>query len=253
MAALVQASDGNLYGTTLRGGANDKGTVFRIALDGTLTQIHEFTGDDGENPEGTLIVGSDGNLYGTTLQGGKDSRGTIFRVTLAGARDLAVFLPVAERVQHRRRRDQRHRRQSARRPVSGSRWQFLRHGLPGRPRWLRHGVSRYARDGSRDRGPRIHRTHCRAAHSRWRRLSQDAAGNLYGTTERGGAINQGTAWRIDTSGQFSLLHGFIGTIVDGSTPYATLLPLNGYLYGVTLHRLERPGSAPCSSWTWAMA
>ncbi len=66
-------------------------------------------------------------------------------------------------------------------------------------------------------------------------VSQDAAGNLYGTTERGGALNQGSAWRISPSGQFSLLHGFTASIVDGSSPYATLLPLNGYLYGASLN------------------
>jgi uncharacterized repeat protein (TIGR03803 family) len=64
-------------------------------------------------------------------------------------------------------------------------------------------------------------------------VTQDAAGNLYGTTERGGSLNQGTAWRITSSGQFSLLHGFIGTIVDGYSPYTTLIPYNGQLYGIT--------------------
>jgi uncharacterized repeat protein (TIGR03803 family) len=64
-------------------------------------------------------------------------------------------------------------------------------------------------------------------------VSQDAAGNLYGTTERGGALNQGSAWRLSPSGQFSLLHGFTTSIIDGSSPNATLLPLNGYLWGTT--------------------
>jgi len=46
-------------------------------------------------------------------------------------------------------------------------------------------------------------------------------------------LNRGTAWRISSSGQFSLLHGFTNSIIDGSIPFVSLLPLNGVLYGAT--------------------
>ena len=44
--------------------------VFRLSTTGSeFSILHSFNGQDGENPEGALIVGADGNLYGTTLQG----------------------------------------------------------------------------------------------------------------------------------------------------------------------------------------
>jgi uncharacterized repeat protein (TIGR03803 family) len=228
---LVQASDGNLYGTTLRGGANDKGTVYRITLDGTLTQIHDFTGDDGENPEGEMVVGSDGNLYGTTLQGGKDSRGTIFRVTLAGAlTSLYSFASLSEFSTAGVATNA-----TGANPRSGlflaADGNFYGTAYQGGP--IGYGtVYRATPAGTVTvvhafTGPTTGGAFPLAT------VSQDAAGNLYGTTERGGALNQGAAWRINTSGQFSLLHGFTSSSIDGSLPYATLLPLNGYLYGAT--------------------
>lgn len=85
---LVQASDGNLYGTTLVGGRNGTGTVFTVTLAGVLSTLVSFnaTGTDGAGPYGTLIQASDGNLWGTTSAGGipmYDS-GTIFKTTLNG-------------------------------------------------------------------------------------------------------------------------------------------------------------------------
>src|SRR5437867_4968789 len=71
-AALLQASDGNFYGTTYGGGTSDLGTVFRMTPDGTLTTLHSFTGGaDGAYPASGLFQGSDGNFYGTTPNGGK--------------------------------------------------------------------------------------------------------------------------------------------------------------------------------------
>ena len=64
--ALVQDSEGNLYGMTLQGGMEGLGTIYRITPDGQFSVIHSFDGTDGLNPYGGLIEGSDGNLYGTT-------------------------------------------------------------------------------------------------------------------------------------------------------------------------------------------
>src|SRR4051794_9337746 len=77
-AALVETG-GAFYGTTFQGGAAGKGTVFRIASDGTVTTLHDFSGSDGANPEAALLVGTDGNLYGTTGNGT-----TIFRLAPDG-------------------------------------------------------------------------------------------------------------------------------------------------------------------------
>lgn len=82
IGGLLQATDGNLYGTTWNGGANGFGTVFKITIGGTLTTLHDFTGRDGGAQEGTLLQATDGSLYGTTGQGGTSNAGTVFRLTL---------------------------------------------------------------------------------------------------------------------------------------------------------------------------
>jgi uncharacterized repeat protein (TIGR03803 family) len=81
-AGLIQATDGNFYGTTSEGGANRNGSVFRISPSGTLTTLYSFCSkiacSDGANPLGRLIQATDGNLYGTT------QLGTVFKITLSG-------------------------------------------------------------------------------------------------------------------------------------------------------------------------
>jgi len=65
---LIQATDGNFYGTTHYGGLYPYGTIFRITADGTLTTLHNF--DNGEEPEMGVMQATDGSLYGTTPYGG---------------------------------------------------------------------------------------------------------------------------------------------------------------------------------------
>jgi uncharacterized repeat protein (TIGR03803 family) len=68
--ALVQATDGNFYGTTEGGGGYIDGTVFRITPGGTLTTLHSFDGTDGAYPYAGLVQATDGNFYGTTNESG---------------------------------------------------------------------------------------------------------------------------------------------------------------------------------------
>ncbi len=85
-AGLVQATDGNFYGTTRDGGATNNGTVFQITPQGTLTLLHSFNGlGDGSAPYGGLVQATDGNFYGTTSSGGANGYGTVFKITPAGA------------------------------------------------------------------------------------------------------------------------------------------------------------------------
>ena len=82
VAGLVQATDGNFYGTTWFGGTQGGGTVFKITAGGTLTTLHSFNGDDGWWPLAGLMQATDGNFYGTTSDGGS---GTVFKITPGGA------------------------------------------------------------------------------------------------------------------------------------------------------------------------
>lgn len=81
---LIQASDGNYYGTTLQGGPNGCGTVFQLTPAGIFTTLHNFAGTDGRYPYGGLVEGSDGYLYGTTTEGGSLEQGTVFRISSSG-------------------------------------------------------------------------------------------------------------------------------------------------------------------------
>ncbi len=80
--AMVQATDGNFYGTMAAGGTAGKGCVFRLTPDGDYTVIHNFNGL--ATPIGDLIQATDGFLYGTTQYGGT-GLGVVFRVNLSGA------------------------------------------------------------------------------------------------------------------------------------------------------------------------
>jgi uncharacterized repeat protein (TIGR03803 family) len=81
--SLIQATDGNLYGVTLEGGAHGCGTIFKLTVTGTLVWYYSFAGrskGDGCTPTGSRLQASDGNLYGTTLCGGMSDDGVVFKV-----------------------------------------------------------------------------------------------------------------------------------------------------------------------------
>jgi len=90
---LVQGTDGNLYGTTIDGGVNGAGNVFKMTVGGKVTSLYDFCSQtnctDGEYPVTVLIEGTDGNFYGTTQSGGTygiqdGGYGTIFKITPGG-------------------------------------------------------------------------------------------------------------------------------------------------------------------------
>jgi uncharacterized repeat protein (TIGR03803 family) len=84
-AALIEAADGNFYGTTYQGGdGNNDGTVFQITRKGTFRTLHRFNLADGTSPLAPLVQGTDGNLYSTTYGGGMYGSGTIFEISRSG-------------------------------------------------------------------------------------------------------------------------------------------------------------------------
>ena len=85
LAGLIQASDGNFYGASLKGVGASLGTLFRMTPSGALTPLYAFGGGaDGGNPLASLIQGSDGNLYGTASTGGSNGVGTVFSLSTNG-------------------------------------------------------------------------------------------------------------------------------------------------------------------------
>lgn len=234
-SGVVQAPDGNLYGTTSRGGLNDNGTIYRISTTGDFSVIHDFDGDDGSTPQGRLIIGADGQIYGTTMIGGSADRGTIYRISTAGVFESLYSFPrlsaftagVATNA-------------TGANPRAGlllaSDGNYYGTAFQGGP--TGHGtVYRMTPAGAVSVvhafvGPLSAGVRPLAS------VSQDAAGNLYGTTMGNMDIfatpsNMGSAWRISPSGQFTVLHNFLDLGADGSSPKANLLVVNGGVYGAS--------------------
>ena len=87
-AGLMQASDGNFYGTN-SGIVGDYGEIIKLTPAGKVTTVHAFcskgyTCPDGADPFGTLLQAADGNLYSTTAFGGTTNFGTIFKISAGG-------------------------------------------------------------------------------------------------------------------------------------------------------------------------
>ena len=95
--APIQAPDGNLYGTTVRGGKNNKGVVYRLnPVTKALTVLHHFENNqiDGYTPQAPLLWAQDGNLYGTTNRGGNDSTfgsGTVYKINPNGTNYKVLY------------------------------------------------------------------------------------------------------------------------------------------------------------------
>lgn len=79
MASLFPDAAGDLYGTTMFGGAYGNGTIFKLDAAGNFTTVYSFTGgSDGARPASGVIVDSKGNIFGTASAGGSGGMGTLF-------------------------------------------------------------------------------------------------------------------------------------------------------------------------------
>jgi len=82
-ADLAMDSSGNLYGTTVQDGANGFGSIFKLTFSGgswVYTDLHDFSGSDGANPHGNVVIDRNGNLFGTASAGGTGN-GVVWEIT----------------------------------------------------------------------------------------------------------------------------------------------------------------------------
>src|SRR5215472_11287910 len=84
-AGVISDQSGNLYGTTFLGGSSGQGVVFKLDPTGHETVLWNFTGgNDGGNPNSSLVLDSAGNLFGTALNGGAANLGVVFKIDPSG-------------------------------------------------------------------------------------------------------------------------------------------------------------------------
>jgi uncharacterized repeat protein (TIGR03803 family) len=218
-AAVMEARDGVLYGTTGAGGANEIGTVFKLNKDGSdYTVLHSFTGGaGGSQPQGAVVEGNDGALYGTTLGGLTfQDHGVVFKLHKDGSAFSVLHnFTVSEE------------------------WGYPYAGLVEASDGALYGttsskVFKINKDGSSyvvlhsftggSDGSDPHAA-----------LTEGSDGALYGTTSGGGTNDQGTVFKLNKDGTaYAVLHRFSGPLVDGSGPQVALAEgTDGALYGTT--------------------
>jgi uncharacterized repeat protein (TIGR03803 family) len=224
-APLIQAKDGNFYGTTLDGGAKGYGTVFEVTLSSTLTTLHSFSYQDGASPVAGLIQAKNGKFYGTTLYGGAHGAGTVFEINSTGKlKALHSFGGSGDGVNP-----------------------YL--GLVQATNGNFYGTT-YA-GGAHGHGTVFQITaagkltilysfcsqkKCTDGSDPYAGVIQATDGNFYGTTSKGGASNWGTVFAITAAGKLTTLHSFCSkkNCTDGAEPSGGLIQAtSGTFYGTT--------------------
>jgi uncharacterized repeat protein (TIGR03803 family) len=218
LAAVIDVNS-NLYGTTYNGAAGF-GTVFKVNQKGKEVVLHSFNYTDGGYLFGSLIRDKAGNLYGTTELGGTSGSGTVFKLdtshrervlyNFAGGADGAS--PIAGLV----------------RDGKGSFYSTTSQGGTANVGTVfkldAGGVKTvlYSFTGGLD-----------GAFPLYGSLVMDSVGNLYGTTNQGGASGFGTVFKVSMAGKETVLYSFKGS-KDGEYPRSGLVrDKNGNFYGTT--------------------
>ena len=225
-AGLIQATDGNLYGTTTLGGGEPNscgsgcGTIFKITPGGTLTTLHKFDRTDGAYPYARLLQAADGDFYGTTLSGGTYGgiygRGTVFKITRGGTlTSLYSFCRL-------------HPCLDGKEPRAG-----LVQATDGNFYGATYGgsgtVFQITPAGALTT---IHRFKPIDGGGPMGELIQASDGNFYGTAFAGGSYTDGTVFEITPAGTLGTLHSF--DITGGAFPTAGLVRApDGKFYGTT--------------------
>jgi uncharacterized repeat protein (TIGR03803 family) len=227
-ARLLEGRDGSLYGTTVGGGTNGSGTVFKLSKDGSnYAVLYNFGSriDDGSFPQSELIQGSDGALYGTTGSGGETNQhgGTVFKLNTDGS-----GYQILHRFGTTLVGDAQHPNSGLLEASDG-----LLYGLSYDGGTNNNGaVFALNKDGS---GYRVlHSLVGSDGNKSWSNLIEGNDGALYSTTSNGGLYGNGTIFKVAKDGTgFQVLHQFSST--DGLYPYAgLLLDRDGVLHGTTV-------------------
>jgi uncharacterized repeat protein (TIGR03803 family) len=215
---LIEGADGGYYGTAEFGGANNKGTVFKVDSSGNFSLIYTFTGAaDGAIPASGLILGTDGNYYGVALTGGTNNSGVIFRVTPAGA--LSTLYTFTNGTDGN----------SPQSLVQGSDGNFYGSADGGV-----NGQGTLFKVSPSGTFTLLHAFNTTDGINPTGRLVEGADGSLYGvavTGGGGGAGDGGTIYKVDSAGNFTLLYSSLG----GSDPIemsSLQLGTDGNFYGV---------------------
>jgi uncharacterized repeat protein (TIGR03803 family) len=228
-AGLVQATNGNLYGTTYFGGSKNDGEVFQVTTSGTLKTLHSFCSKarctDGEYSYAVPVQGIDGNFYGTTYLGGSKGNGTVFKVTPSGTlTTLHSF-------------DGTDGSQPLAGLVSASDGNFYGTTYIGGT----HNEGSIFKITPTGAFTTLHsfcsETACADGQNPFASLIQATDGDLYGTPLAGGAHGDGTVFKISPGGTFTTFHSFCSQsgCLDGEFPQTGLVQAtNGNLYGTTI-------------------
>ena len=221
LAGLLRDTAGNLYGTTWEGGAVNRGTVFKIDTTGNATVLHSFRAKDGAWPLSGLIADAQGNLYGTTELGGDLTGGcgtfgcgVVYKVDRNGHETVLYRFTGGA--------DGSESAGNLVRDTAGNLYGTT--GLGGdlgcNAPW---GCGVVFKIDGAGHETVLHSFEQQPSDG-WNPIAglvRDPAGNLYGTTYRGGTYGWGTVFKLDTTGKETLLHSFTGG-PDGAAPYAGL-------------------------------
>ncbi len=222
--ALVQGTDGNLWGTTEAGGTQNLGTVFKMTPTGTLTTVYSFCAlsgcSDGAEPLGGLTLGTDGNFYGTTGYDGASGYGTVFRITPGGALTTLHSFAYDEGAFSNAPPIQ-----ATNGAFYGTTFEGGEYGYGSLYKITSQGAFTllFSFDGTDGEYPVPP-------------LIQATNGNLYGITEAGGPNGVGTVFQMTLAGTVTTLYNFCSQAgcADGSYPQGGLIQAsNGSFYGTT--------------------
>ena len=213
--AMVEVEDGNLYGAMQQGGSSNWGTIFRVTPEGELTTLYNFQGETDRGLPGRLVLGPDGFFYGITHYY-SDGYGTLFKVSRTGAfTTIRAFISQEEN--------------SMADLVLGSDGNFYATMALG-------GASGAGAIVKITLGGEITVVHDFVpgvdGREPYSTLVQDSNGFLYGAASLGGANENGTIFRCNPAGDFTVLHHF--TAQEDRPLGDVVLGADGSIYGTTI-------------------